>query len=72
MATLLQVLSSMSLGPDRFVQRCAVLGGSGEAATLTFRLQKEERLEPSYRSISVVRTFGCLTRSLSTGPHVPA
>ena len=45
----------MALGPERFVQRCAVLGASGEAATLTFNLQKEERLEPSYRSISVVR-----------------
>jgi hypothetical protein len=50
-----QVLSSMSLGPDHFVQRCSVLGASGETATLTFHLQKEERLEPSYRSISVVR-----------------
>ena len=44
----------MALGPERFVQRCAVTGSSGEAATLTFHLRKEERLEPSYRSISVV------------------
>ncbi len=54
----------MALGPERFVQRCAVLGASGEAATLTFQLQKEEHLEPSYRSISVVRFRTWCTSSL--------
>ena len=52
-----QVLSSMALGEGAFLQRCAVVTASGEAATITFRLARTETLEPQFRGLRLVKRW---------------
>lgn len=52
----LQTLSSITLG-DRFLQRCAVVGASGEQAVLTFELVLQDALEPRYRGINMAQKW---------------
>ena len=49
-----QVLSSMLVAPDKFVQRCAIQNSTGEQAILTFELVLQECLQPSYKGVRVV------------------
>lgn len=53
----LQILSSMLLGPDKFVQRCAVTNSTGELAVLMFELDRQECLEAQYKGVRVVNRW---------------
>ena len=50
----LQVLSSILLSPEKFVQRCAVKSSIGEQAVLTFELVQQECLQSAYKGVQVV------------------
>lgn len=52
-----QVLSSMLVAPDKFVQRCAIQNSTLEQAILTFELILQECLQPSYKGVNVVNRW---------------
>ncbi|DBA85141.1 TPA: hypothetical protein ACH3X2_005861 [Trebouxia sp. C0005] len=52
-----QVLSSILLSPEKFVQRCAVKSSIGEQAVLTFELVQQECLQSAYKGVQVVKRW---------------
>ena len=51
---LVQVLSSILLTPEKFVQRCGVTSSIGEQAILTFELVQQVCLLSAYKGVQVV------------------
>ena len=54
---LLQVLSSILVTPEKFVQRCAIKSSIGEEAILTFELVQQECLQSAYKGVQVVNRW---------------
>ncbi|KAL3163070.1 hypothetical protein ABBQ32_009492 [Trebouxia sp. C0010 RCD-2024] len=52
-----QVLSSMMVSSDKFVQRCDITTGVGERAVLTFQLMQQECLQSAYKGVQVVKRW---------------
>ncbi|KAL4434663.1 hypothetical protein ABPG77_002786 [Micractinium sp. CCAP 211/92] len=63
------VLSSLKLGPDRFLQRYEVVSRSGEEMVLTVDMQLEESLQPKYRGLQVVKRW--FLRGITGEPAYP-
>ena len=53
----MQVLSSMMVSPEKFVQRCDITTGIGERAVLTFELMQQECLQSAYKGVHVVKRW---------------
>lgn len=53
----MQVLSSMMVSPEKFVQRCDITSGVGERAVLTFELMQQECLQSAYKGVQVVKRW---------------
>lgn len=52
-----QVLSSILVTPEKFVQRCAIKSSIGEEAILTFELVQQECLQSAYKGVQVVNRW---------------
>jgi hypothetical protein len=61
-----QMLSSLVVGEDMFLERCALTTRSGEEMTLTFALRREEGLQPSYRGLQFTNKW--VLRAITGGP----
>ena len=56
-APVLQVLSSVFVTSDKFLQRCAVRSSTGEQAILTFELIQQECLQSAYKGVQIVQKW---------------
>ncbi len=53
----MQVLSSILVSPEKFIQRCAIESSIGEQAILTFELVQQECLQSAYKGVQVVKRW---------------
>ena len=71
----MQVLSSMMVSPEKFVQRCNITTGVGEEAVLTFQLIQQECLQSAYKGVQVVKRWVLHSITGESGvagvPHQP-